>query len=84
MTGRMGGTLPVQESWNKSDDSFHQMMESTADLLNILQYLVTENETCIMNSMTKCSNIKLLVDNVHETITKLKNEVKNYFCMYKY
>ena len=52
------------------------MMESTADLLNILQYLVTENETCIEDSKKQCSKVKYLVDNVQETMIKLQDEVK--------
>ena len=53
-------------------------MESTSDLLNILQYLLTENETCIEDSKKQCSRVRYLVDSVQETMIKLQDEVKLY------
>ena len=75
------GALPTSMLHDINSDmimiiiSFYQMTQSTSDLLNILQYLLTENETCIEDSRKQCSRVRQLVDNVQETIQKLHDEV---------
>merc|ERR1712227_567950 len=49
---------------------------SATDLLNILQYLATENEGKIEDSIKSCGNIRMMIDHVQETIVNLQKENK--------